>query len=129
MAKKRTVRRRISTATRPPRAARTPVMGKPSRDPLPPIIYAQASPRSVGGVSMFDGQERINSTTVANFFSHAEVVQGAVARLQEAGLTVLQISPLTINIAGTPAMYRKAFDTNIVVLDKPVIKEFARKDV
>ena len=102
---------------------------KPSKQSLPTTIYAQASPRSISGVSMFDAQARINKETVGNFLSEPDVVQGAVARLQEAGFKILQISPLTINIAGTPAMYRKAFGTNIVVLDKPVIKEFAKPDV
>jgi hypothetical protein len=54
---------------------------------------------------MFERQERITSSTVVNFMSEGDVVQGAVARLQEAGLTILQISPLTINIAGTPAAF------------------------
>src|SRR5436853_3796470 len=65
---------------------------------LPSKIYAQVSPRSLGGVSMFDAQEQIHSGTVSNFFSEAEVVQGAVARLQEAGFEILQISPMMINI-------------------------------
>ncbi|HYJ47173.1 MAG TPA: S8 family serine peptidase, partial [Pyrinomonadaceae bacterium] len=96
---------------------------------LPSRIFAQVSPLSVGGVSMFDAQEQIHSSTVSNFFSETEVVEGAVARLQEAGFEILQISPMTINIAGSAATYRKAFDTNLVVEDRPVIKEMGRKDV
>src|SRR5204862_7313396 len=46
-----------------------------------------------------------------------------------AGFEIVQISPLTINIAGTAAQYRKAFGTNIVVEDRLVIKEGAKKDV
>ncbi len=125
--KKSSAKRRPPASSR--RARQTILTSKPSKDPLPPIIYAQASPRSVSGVSMFEGQERITSSTVMNFMSEGDVVQGAVARLQEAGLTILQISPLTINIAGTPAAFRKAFNTDIVVLDKPVIKEFGKKDM
>ena len=125
--KKSSAKRRPPASSR--RARQTTLTSKPSKDPLPPIIYAQASPRSVSGVSMFEGQERITSSTVMNFMSEGDVVQGAVARLQEAGLTILQISPLTINIAGTPAAFRKAFNTDIVVLDKPVIKEFGKKDM
>ena len=125
--KKSSAKRRTPASSR--RARQTTLTSKPSKDPLPPIIYAQASPRSISGVSMFEGQERITSSTVMNFMSEGDVVQGAVARLQEAGLTILQISPLTINIAGTPAAFRKAFNTDIVVLDKPVIKEFGKKDI
>jgi Subtilase family len=127
--KKSSARRRASAPSRSARARQTTLTSKPSKDKLPPIIYAHASPRSISGVSMFEGQERITSSTVMNFMSEGDVVQGAVARLQEAGLTILQISPLTINISGTPAVFRKAFNTDIVVLDKPVIKEFGKKDV
>lgn len=101
----------------------------PSKDPLPPRIFANVSPRSIGGVSMFEAQNQIHSGTVANFFSQGDVIEAAVSRLQEAGFDILQISPLTINIAGTPSQYRRAFGTNIVVEDRPVIKEGGVKDV
>ncbi len=100
-----------------------------SKEPLPPKIFAQASPRSISGVSMFEGQSQIKAETVGNFFSETEVVQAAVARLNEAGFEILQISPMTINFAGTPAQFRRAFKTDVVVEDRPVIKEGARKDV
>lgn len=104
---------------------------KPGKKPaggssaLPSKIFAQVSPRSIGGVSMFEAQSQIQSNTVTNFFSEAEAVNEAVARLQEAGFDILQISPLTINIAGSPATYKKAFGTEIVVEDRPVIKSVA----
>src|SRR4029453_15704627 len=102
--------------------------GELSKDPLPPTIYAQVSPRSVGGVSMFEGQDQINSTTVFNFFSEGDLVNAAVARLREAGFEILQISPLTINIAGSAATYRRAFGTNIAVFDRPVVKDFGTRE-
>ena len=100
-----------------------------SRSEMPSKIFAQVSPRSVGGVSMFDAQEQISSSTVANFFSEGDVVSEAVARLQEAGFEILQISPLTINIAGSQSKYERAFGTQIVVEDRPVIKGMGKKDV
>lgn len=103
--------------------------GSASKQALPSKIYAQVSPRSIGGVSMFEAQGQIRADRVTNFFSESEVVHAAVARLQEAGFDILQISPMTINIAGTPAQYRRAFGTDIVSQDRPVIKEGARKDV
>ena len=36
---------------------------------VPEIVYAEASPRSQGGVSMFDVEEQITAETVANFVS------------------------------------------------------------
>src|SRR5262245_29803147 len=106
-----------------------PVKSSLSKDPLPTKIFAHASPRSIGGVSMFEGQSQIKAETVGNFFSERDAVEAAVARLHEAGFEILQISPLTINFAGTPAQFRRAFKTDIVVEDRPVIKAGARKDV
>lgn len=100
----------------------------PSKPVLPPKIYAQVSPCSVGGVSMFEAQHQINAATVFNFFSEGEVVNEAVARLGEAGFEILQITPMTINIAGPAEVYRKAFNTDITAEERPVIKEVARKD-
>jgi hypothetical protein len=99
-----------------------------SKEPLPSKIFANVSPRSIGGVSMFEAGDQIHSGTVNNFFSQGDVIEAAVSRLQEAGFVILQISPLTINIAGTPAQYRRAFG-EIVVEDRPVIKEGGKKDV
>ena len=96
---------------------------KADQPAFPPKIYAQASPRSVGGVSMFDAQEQINSETVTNFFSEGDTVTKAAARLEEAGFEILQITPMTINIAGTAATYRRAFDTQLVAEERSVIKE------
>lgn len=116
-------------ASKTSRAKSRTIKSTLSKDPLPAKIYAQVSPRSISGVSMFAGQEQIRSETVGNFFSEGEVVNAAVARLNEAGFEILQISPMTINIAGTPAQFRRAFKTNIVVEDRPVIKGGAKKDV
>lgn len=112
-------------------SAKVPKFVEPklSKDPLPSRIFAQVSPRSVGGVSMFDAQWQINSETVSNFFSEGEAVNAAVAYLQEAGFEILQISPLTINIAGSAATYRKAFNTDVVVMDLPVVKELGKEAV
>ena len=98
--------------------------GKPT---IPEKIFAQASPRSVGGVSMFEAQQQIHSGTVANFFSEEELVNRSVGRLQEAGFEILQATPLTINIAGSAETYQRAFKTKIVAEERPVIKELADK--
>jgi subtilisin family serine protease len=104
-------------ATGRARAARA---AKPS---VPDVIYAQASPHSMGGVSMFASQTQIHASTVMNFLSEEGLITRAVARLQEAGFTVLQASQLTINIAGSRSTYERAFNTQIVAEERPTIKE------
>jgi len=101
---------------------------KKAKSVIPKTIYANASPRSVGGVSMFDAGDQINAETVPNFFSEEEIVVRAVNRLQDAGFEILQVSPLTINIAGSQATYERAFNTKLFAEERPVIKPGAKRD-
>src|SRR5262245_28390983 len=91
-------------------------------------IFAQASPRSIGGVSMFETQETINAKNVADFMSDSGVVDQAAAQLEDAGFEILQITPTLINISGTAKTYERAFQTKIVAEERSVIKEQAKKD-
>jgi hypothetical protein len=89
---------------------------------MPKRIFAQASARSIGGVSMFDAMGGINTSTVARFQSESRVIDEAVNRLRAAGFEILQITPLTINIAGSQETYEKAFHTKLVIEQREVIK-------
>jgi hypothetical protein len=95
---------------------------------LPERVFAQASPRSIGGTSMFDVGAAIMSENVVNFASEDEVIRSAATRLQAAGFEVLQLSRTTINIAGPPKLYEDAFGTNLYPDERPVIKEQGRED-
>jgi hypothetical protein len=95
---------------------------KKTQSVMPRLIYANVSPISVGGVSMFEAGDRINFESVANFISEEEVINRAVNRLRDAGFQILQISPLTINIAGSQATYERAFKTRLIAEERPVIK-------
>lgn len=90
---------------------------------MPRVVYAQASPRSLGGVSMFD-VATIDSGDVAAFMSEEGVIRNAVARLSAAGFEVLQTSATTINIAGPAALYDRVFATSLFTEERPVIKQF-----
>lgn len=98
----------------------TPKTSKPAD--LPEVIYAQASPHSIGGVSMFDADGQIRSETVANFQSEPQVVERAVYLLQDAGFQILQITPTTINIAGPPRAYEQAFEAKLFTEERDVLK-------
>jgi len=94
----------------------------------PSKIYAQVSPHSVGGVSMFESGVEVNADTAANFTSELGIIQAAADKLREAGFEVLQASESTINIAGSPKTYHEAFGAPITVRQEEVIKEFGLKD-
>jgi subtilisin family serine protease len=95
---------------------------------LPDLIYAQASPRSVGGTPLFEAGAAVHSGNVQAFFSESAVTQAAVTRLQELGFQVLQVAPATINIAGTPAAYKRAFGAELVTQERPVLRGGQRED-
>lgn len=89
---------------------------------MPDVVYAQASPQSIGGSSLLEATRTIDHTNVANYMSEESVVRGAVARLQNAGFQVLHVSPTTINIAGPPSLYQDYFSARLVAEELPVRK-------
>src|SRR5688572_15730613 len=89
-------------------SSRTGRGSQPKSEPLPPRIYAIASPHSIGGVSMFEAQNQVTAETVVNFFSEPELMTRAVGRLQDAGFEVLQVTETSIHIAGSKKTYADA---------------------
>jgi subtilisin family serine protease len=96
---------------------------------MPKKIFAQASPKSIGGVSMFDSMNSINFNSVGAFQSERQYIDASVNRLREAGFEILQVTNFTINIAGNQELFEKAFKTKLVVEDRPVIKPGGIKDI
>lgn len=94
---------------------------------LPTLLYGQASPLSVGGTSMFD-MGAVTSDDVTAVMSEGDIVVRAARMLQEAGFTVLQVSPTTINIAGPASLYSEAFDCTLLAEEREVVKEYGRRD-
>src|SRR5262245_60090409 len=95
------------------------------RDPFPGRLYGVASPRSIGGVSMFEPTV-IDAASVARLESDADVVQEAETRLRAAGFDVLQATSVMINIAGSRTTFEKAFATNLVAQELSTVKERGR---
>lgn len=96
---------------------------------FPEKIYAEASVRSVGGVSVFESSELITSESVSNFYSRSELINKAVNLLRAEGFDILQINPITINIAGSKSLYEKVFKNHLYTEERPVIKELQKKDM
>src|SRR4051812_18514320 len=105
-------------AKKPGARKRSPSKGAAA---FPDVIYAQASPRSVGGGSLFDAGPSVNADSVLAYFSENEVTQAAATGLQEAGFRILQISPTTINIAAPRSTYEQAFGTTLITEEREVL--------
>lgn len=95
---------------------------------MPDVIYAQASPRSIGGVSMFDASTPITEDQVINYTSEEALIRAAEARLRSVGFDVLQVSATTINIAGPRERYEEVFQTTLFTEEREVIKQQATAD-
>lgn len=89
---------------------------------FPDRIYAIASPRSVGGTSLFSPGLLATSETVEAFASTEEDVVHAAEALRDAGFEVLQASNLVINIAGSADVFERAFGAHLYTEERPVIK-------
>jgi subtilisin family serine protease len=81
---------------------------------LPDYVYAQASPLSVGGISLFDLGRRISRKTVRSVVSQTRVIRSASLQLRNAGFEILHVTSIAINFAGPPDLFEKAFRTKIV---------------
>ena len=90
---------------------------------FPKRIFGLASPRSLGGISMFEADVLAEADTVGNFVSDPEIVLRAVNLLQDAGFEVLAANELMINIAGPRELYESAFQTSIVAVEREAIKQ------
>jgi len=126
MVKKTTTRTTAKAATKKkPKSKRVGSKKATTKPAIPKLIYANASPRSIGGVSMFDAQEAINSETVGYFESEEDTIRRAVNRLRDAGFEILRVTSTSINIAGAPRTFETAFGTKLYTEERPVIKEGA----
>lgn len=130
MASRKSARKTSGAKSARPRAAsKASKKGAAARPQMPDIIYANASPRSVGGVSMFEAQGQIDATTVHNFVSEESRSEAALEMLQQAGFDVLQVSEFSINIAAPRAVYERAFNTKLTIESRPTLKEQGREDL
>jgi subtilisin family serine protease len=128
-AKKSSAKKSSATKKTPAKKKRAAKKASSAKPVMPDVIYAQASPRSVGGVSMFEAQHQIDSETVENFVSEESRSEAAVEMLEQAGFEILQVSEYTINIAGSRATYDAAFNTKLYVESRPAIKELGKEDL
>jgi len=92
---------------------------------LPPVVYAEASPRSVG-TSLFATAAPVTRETVEQFHSEAEVTAEAVAQLQSSGFDVLNVGDTTITIGAAAEVYERVFQTRIVAEQRETRKTRGR---
>ncbi len=96
---------------------------------MPDRIFAIASPRSRGGVSLFTPGVLADTGNVGNFASDLDVVQRAASMLQDAGFDVLQATEFMINFSGSRTRFERAFSTRLVAEERETMKSTGRLEL
>ncbi len=99
------------------------------RPRFPRRIYAVASTRSIGGVSMFDSNARIDADNIADFDSAPGVAEAAAARLEAVGIDVLQVTGVMLNLSGSRTAFERAFGQRLQIEQRETVKSFGRQSV
>ncbi|NJN88164.1 MAG: peptidase S8, partial [Leptolyngbyaceae cyanobacterium SL_7_1] len=90
-------------------------------------IIAVVSPRSLGGTSLFETTESITKENVQEFYSDDAVIQATCSALKQRGFRILQVSPTTISIAGTPELFREIFGAEVRKQRQEIMPGFERE--
>ncbi|MEU7584388.1 S8 family serine peptidase [Streptomyces sp. NPDC041068] len=102
-------------------------MSDTTRGNMPQILYAHASPKSSGEVSLFDESlegHDFTSTQGPDFTSSRADIAAATEQLRAAGFEILEegSTATTINIAGPPELYERYFQVPLVTEQREVIR-------
>lgn len=76
-------------------------------------VVAVVSPRSMGGVSVFETKAEITSQNVAEFHSTKEDIRSAQQELDNLGFNILQVSEATISIGGSRKLFEDVFGAKL----------------
>lgn len=117
-----------SRSKSPPKKTSRPVRRDKNGLSIPPLLFANVSPHSVGGLSMFDYGGAFDADIISNFMSEDDVIRRSASALEEAGFQILQLSPYTINIAAPIATFERAFKTHIQAEELPTLKSGGNDD-
>jgi subtilisin family serine protease len=100
---------------------------KKTKTALPDKVFSEVSPISPQGESLFDANEIITAQTVDKFVSEQSLVYKAMKQLRKIGFEVLSTNFITINIAGSPALYENAFKTKLTAVQRPTVKHLGEE--
>jgi subtilisin family serine protease len=107
---------------------------EPTPDTPPPLdqIFAEVSPRSVGGTSLFSAlpDDAVNQHTVAAFQSEPSDLREAITRLKQLGFVVHhpEASTITLTISGPPELYKQVFGVDFTPQQALVMGDAAQPE-
>ncbi len=84
------------------------------------LIYAQASPLSIAGSSLFSSGG-FDENNVSDYYSEKKIVNKAVSKLKKAGFEVHCVAKTSISISGPKTLYEHYFGKSIHKASKTVL--------
>ncbi|MFZ1750349.1 MAG: hypothetical protein WAU01_09165 [Saprospiraceae bacterium] len=84
------------------------------------MIYAQASPLSIAGNSLFSSTG-FDEKNVSDYYSEKKIVNKAVRKLKKAGFEVHFVAKTSISISGPKSLYEQYFGKSIHKVTKRVL--------
>nr|WP_298170940.1 S8 family serine peptidase [uncultured Pseudomonas sp.] len=88
-------------------------MATASNNPQSELVTAVVSPRSLGGVSLFDASEQDIARHADNFCSAPEDIRDSVKELQRLGFTIHSTSDATVSISGEKQLFEDVFSKKL----------------
>jgi hypothetical protein len=92
---------------------------------MPKRIFAQVSPLSAGGASLFESMGKITSETVVNFRLEQYIISEYASILSMAGFEILHMGNQTINLAGSRTTYEKTYSKDFPKSDTEFDQRFS----
>jgi serine protease AprX len=84
-------------------------------------LIAQVSPRSVGGISLFDATMSITAENVKQFHSQEPDITAASNELRKLGFEVLHVGPVTISVSGSRKLFEDVFNAKLATKKSTVM--------
>lgn len=81
-------------------------------------VFAVVSPRSVGGIPIFDSTDVITSENVSAFYSEESDVRRVRNQLADYGFNILSVGPATISFSGSAQLFRDTFGVQLSTKDR-----------
>jgi hypothetical protein len=76
-------------------------------------VIAVVSPRSLGGLSIFETEMIIKSDNVGEFHSEESDIQKTVNQLEKFGFNILSVGPISISFGGSVKLFRDVFGVKL----------------
>jgi len=81
-------------------------------------VFAVVSPRSVGGIPIFDFSDAITSENISEFYSEESDIRRVCNQLTDYGFHILSVGAASISFSGSAQLFRDTFGVQLSTKDR-----------